>query len=206
MACLARLRPLAAQHGPSLLPRLAPSSFPSRPAAPLLLAARWNRKKEEKKRVVVRKKRVPHIDPPPTRAETDPAMPPRGLMLPDEMPSTWLLKQLTFRHPASHFRPHKSASGAWRPPKISLRNQARIRKAALLCGIDPVAQLGMPEKKENWGQRIVVLPEGKGDVERYLRRKKISEAMATMDERVKTWKERKRARRERRRAIPRVPF
>lgn len=157
---------------------LAPTPTPSLPTTPtpahpttLLTAIRGNRTRVEKKKRPQLKKKVPHIPLAPSPAQLAPTSTealPRGLKLPSEMPSTWVLKQLTFKHPKRDFFPTLS-NNVWRKPRISLRNQARIRKAALLCGIDPVKELGLPEKADNHGVRIITIPEGRGDVEKYQR-------------------------------------
>jgi len=170
-----------------LLRRLAPSNQfllrtlgPSGPTsglglapAALVSAARWNRDRGEKSKALPARKRAPRITPAESPAALaaagdGPAPAPRGIKLPSEMPSTWVLQQLTFRHPREHFYPTLK-DYVWRKPRISLRNQARIRKAALLCGIDPVKDLGLPEKENNHGVRIIVMPEGKGDIKKFQR-------------------------------------
>ncbi|KAJ3332745.1 hypothetical protein HDU76_013230 [Blyttiomyces sp. JEL0837] len=78
--------------------------------------------------------------------------------MPKEMPNDWVLKQIAFPPHPSEFQPTRTADGLIRPPKISYRNQERIRKACLLAGLDPIKTVGLPEPvshRQLWWEKNV---------------------------------------------------
>ncbi|KAJ3195343.1 hypothetical protein HK101_000455 [Irineochytrium annulatum] len=64
--------------------------------------------------------------------------------IPARMPTDYILKQIAFPPPQSHFHAFTTIDGSIRPPLISYRNQWRIRKACALAGLDPVTAVGVP--------------------------------------------------------------
>ncbi|KAJ3413520.1 hypothetical protein HDV05_007903 [Chytridiales sp. JEL 0842] len=119
------------------------------------------------------------------------------------MPTDWVLKQIAFAPPPSAFQPYTTPNGDLRPPAISVRNQARIRKACLLADLDPTLVVGLPEKED--GNVRYKLKKGDGrEIKAFKRQLKIEENMSKMAERISTWKEEKR--KERKSKIPDMPF
>ncbi|KAJ3339362.1 hypothetical protein HDU93_008367 [Gonapodya sp. JEL0774] len=111
----------------------------------------------------------------------------RGIKLPRRFPTDWVFQQASYRHPASDFKP-TLVNGVWWKPRVSLRNQARIRKVALLCGLDPVKDVGLPEKEVREVKVFAKLPEGKNEMKKYERQKRQQELLQKMPEMIATWK------------------
>lgn len=70
---------------------------------------------------------------------------PHGLILPRRMPTNWVLKQLAFPPPVNAFKPGETLDGRQTPPRISYRNQERIRRACAMADIDPES-IGLPSR------------------------------------------------------------
>ncbi|KAJ3094763.1 hypothetical protein HDU97_007623 [Phlyctochytrium planicorne] len=133
--------------------------------------------------------------------------------IPKRMPTDWVLKQIAFPPPPSAFTVFKTLDGELRPPRISVRNQARIRKACLLAGLDAKGIVGLPDpvrkgknveasdaSKTDGGKgkgkgrdAQAKMPKGsKKEIAKFERKKKIEENMAKMDERIAAWREERR--------------
>ncbi|KAJ1545317.1 hypothetical protein HK405_008008, partial [Cladochytrium tenue] len=83
--------------------------------------------------------------------------------LPPQMPSDWVLKQIAFPPPRAAFAGAGSSSAADAPrarirASISFRNQARIRQACELAGLDPATVVDlpppMPKRQLEWERRM----------------------------------------------------
>ncbi|KAJ3217159.1 hypothetical protein HDU67_008379 [Dinochytrium kinnereticum] len=127
--------------------------------------------------------------------------------IPKRMPTDWVLKQIAFPPPPSSFAPFRTLDGEMRSPRISQRNQARIRKACLLAGLDPVKVVGLPpadiaaEAKKS----VYKMPKGsKKEMQKFEREKKIAENMSRMDDKIAAWKEERRKARDAKK--PDMPF
>ncbi|KAI9205366.1 uncharacterized protein BJ171DRAFT_441565 [Polychytrium aggregatum] len=114
-----------------------------------------------------------------------------AVRFPKKMPTNWVLKQIALPPPADKFHPTTFFDGRPRPPKISLKQQERIREACWMAGLDPVKTVGLPEVSE---EKTVQLPRGsQHEVDRYERQKKIRENMSGMADRIATWRKERRA-------------
>ncbi|KAI9366010.1 hypothetical protein DFJ73DRAFT_792189 [Zopfochytrium polystomum] len=68
------------------------------------------------------------------------------MRIPKAMPKDWVLKQIAFPPAKEAFTPALSLDGQrLLKPDISYRNQARIRKACILAGLDPKEVVGLPD-------------------------------------------------------------
>jgi hypothetical protein len=112
----------------------------------------------------------------------------RGLALPRAFPTLWVLHQLTKQHQDTDYAAHK-VGGVWRGARVSRRNQARVRKVALLVGLDPVVDVGLPVKKGIVGfpwskmehrQIVAKAPTGKDLDKKYARYKKIQQEVTAV--------------------------
>ncbi|KAJ3080743.1 hypothetical protein HK102_002847 [Quaeritorhiza haematococci] len=138
------------------------------------------------------------------------------VLFPKQFPNAWVLKQIAFPPPKAYFQPQSNIDGQPRPPRISGRNQERIREVCLIAGIDPVKVVGLPETPVTVGAAENVkgdekvdamesLPRGsKRVLDKYEREKKIEDNMAKMQERIAKWREEKRKLKEKNR--PDMPF
>jgi len=112
----------------------------------------------------------------------------RGLTVPRAFPTLWVLHQMS-KPPASTDYAAHNVGGVWRKARVSRRNQGRVRKMALLCGMDPVQELGLPVKKgivgfpwsENVERKIVTkVPDGKDLDKKYAKFKKIQQEVTAV--------------------------
>ncbi|KAL3898008.1 MAG: hypothetical protein SGCHY_003035 [Lobulomycetales sp.] len=132
------------------------------------------------------------------------------------MPTNWVLKQLAFPPPVNAFKPGETLDGRQTPPRISYRNQERIRRACAMADIDPES-IGLPSRmararemsdQERQSSQVLhkmqISKSTKKIIAQAERRKKIEENMERMDERVRSWKEEKAKIRQKSR--PTIPF
>ncbi|KXS16807.1 hypothetical protein M427DRAFT_55148 [Gonapodya prolifera JEL478] len=133
---------------------------------------------------------------PSSRSSASSSSEPRGLKFPRKFPTDWVIQQASYYHRRrADFYP-TLVSGVWRKPRISARNQARIRKVALLCGLDPVKDVGLPRQSgvTARGSRVqervrnVKLPEGKNEVKKYERQKKQQDLVERMPNIIAQWR------------------
>ncbi|KAI8822181.1 uncharacterized protein EV422DRAFT_525970 [Fimicolochytrium jonesii] len=125
-----------------------------------------------------------------------------GAKFPSRMPTSYVLKQIAAPPPAAAYHPTTLLDGKVRPPRISYRDQGRIRKACRMAGIDP-ASIGLPPEVVTYP--AVKQPKGsEKEVKKYTREKNIVENMAKMDERIAEWKEERRKLKES--TKPELPF
>ncbi|KAI8928624.1 hypothetical protein BC831DRAFT_548177 [Entophlyctis helioformis] len=124
--------------------------------------------------------------------------------LPKVMPSNWVLKQIAFPPPKSHFEPSCDAKGRRLPPRISPADQDRIRLACRIAGIDAEAVVGLPPVAAARLSQKQLIPTSKRALEKFLRQQKIADNMAKMPERIAAWKEERR--KAKAAAVPDMPF
>jgi hypothetical protein len=104
--------------------------------------------------------------------------------------SEHMLKLARKQHSPKDFVP-QFVNNHWRPPRISLRRQADLRKACLIQGLDPV-KLGIPPKAEHKPLRTKP-PKGTKYQRNYEERKaKVEKLMAEMPKKIEAWREEKR--------------
>eukprot|EP00842_Homolaphlyctis_polyrhiza_P005108 jgi/Hompol1/5599/HPOL_004569-RA len=120
------------------------------------------------------------------------------------MPTNWVLKQIAFPPPPSHFKPSVTSSGRTLPPRITFGQQERIRFACKLAGIDAERVVGLPPATEVAVSPLSFYSKNDGAVEKFIKSKKIAENMAKMPERIASWKEEKRKAKESKK--PDMPF
>ncbi|ORY39629.1 hypothetical protein BCR33DRAFT_700008 [Rhizoclosmatium globosum] len=117
--------------------------------------------------------------------------------IPSRMPPASVLRHLVVRPSSESLVAQRTVDGELRPPRIPLRMQQRVNKAALLAGLDPLPSLAQASSKSSSSSststpKIVALPKGsKRDIEKVQREIKVAENMAKMDERIRAWKEEK---------------
>ncbi|KAJ3114041.1 hypothetical protein HDU96_002629 [Phlyctochytrium bullatum] len=125
------------------------------------------------------------------------------MSIPKRMPTDWVLKHIAFPPPPSHFAPQRTLDGELRPPRISIRNQARIRKACVMAGLDPHEVVGLPVKETT--EKEYKMPKGnKREIKKVERQHRIEENMKKMDAKIKAWREEKRKAKEAKK--PDLPF
>ncbi|KAI8851606.1 hypothetical protein BC829DRAFT_360959, partial [Chytridium lagenaria] len=128
--------------------------------------------------------------------------------IPKRMPTDWVLKQIAFPPPPTAFVPFRTIDGELRSPRISQRNQARIRKACVLAGLDAEKVVGLPPAPVKiFGKKISYLSNMSCVHLTYLtffREKKIMENMSKMDDKLSAWREERRKAKESKK--PDMPF
>ncbi|KAJ3384784.1 hypothetical protein HDU92_003423 [Lobulomyces angularis] len=120
-----------------------------------------------------------------------------GLHMPKTMPNNWVLKQIAFPSPEANFKPFQTIDeGVFTEPRISWRNQERIRRGCMLAGIDP-KEVGLKDKRRPDEKYVNKMLKFSGDVKKETenlvakidRREKIEENMIKMEERIQKWRE-----------------
>jgi hypothetical protein len=93
---------------------------------------------------------------------------PHGLHMPKRMPTNWVLKQIAFPPIPTAFQSGLTLDGRKTPPRISFRNQERIRRACAMASLDPES-IGIPSRtvravaftKEEEGKKKAPVASGK---------------------------------------------
>lgn len=123
--------------------------------------------------------------------------------IPKQMPSDWILKQIAFPPPKEYYSPKTLESGKICPPKISYRNQLRIRHACILANISPES-IGLPPVPVESPKRFYDIKGSKAPQKIHSRALKIEQNMKEMPQRVAAWRAEKR--KQRLAAVPEMPF
>jgi hypothetical protein len=124
------------------------------------------------------------------------------IKFPKAMPSNWVLKQIAFPPLKEHFK-NSEINGEIRAPKISYRDQWRIRLACRAADI-PEESVGLPPLPAAELKRHYTIKGSQRPVEQDKRAAKIQENMAHMTKRIATWKaDKKKAKLA---SIPDMPF
>ncbi|KAJ3067694.1 hypothetical protein HDU98_009112 [Podochytrium sp. JEL0797] len=114
------------------------------------------------------------------------------LSFPKRMPPASVLRHLAFPPPAAALAATRTLDGEARPPRIPLRMQQRIKKAARLAGLDSYAVPDTMAAPALGKKMFVRMEKGNSrDVEKVKRHFKVEENMAKMDDKIKAWKEEK---------------
>ncbi|KAI8813006.1 hypothetical protein BJ742DRAFT_673099 [Cladochytrium replicatum] len=115
-----------------------------------------------------------------------------GIRFGKQMPTNWVMKQIAFPPPRADFRPQPSFlhMNKLQPPRISFRNQARIRRTCMVAGVDP-ASIGLPSVEET-NAFIVALqsqPHSGYPTPEDVPEKKIHKNMSAMPETIARWEQ-----------------
>ncbi|KAJ1872258.1 hypothetical protein H4R99_006613 [Coemansia sp. RSA 1722] len=101
--------------------------------------------------------------------------------------SAKILKRLETKHPLTSFKV-TAIGNKWRPGKYSLRQQADMRKACLINGVDPKS-IGMPEKPVKKVKQSKP-PKGHKQQRMYAQKQAaIEKNLQDMPEKIRKWKE-----------------
>ncbi|KAJ1646857.1 hypothetical protein LPJ64_001677 [Coemansia asiatica] len=101
--------------------------------------------------------------------------------------SEQILKRLETKHPLTSFKT-TLVRGKWRPGKYGLRQQADMRKACAVTGVDPKS-IGMPEEPVS-KIRLNKPPKGHKHQRLYAQKQAaIEKNIQEMPEKIRKWKE-----------------
>ncbi|KAI9136598.1 hypothetical protein BKA69DRAFT_1103238 [Paraphysoderma sedebokerense] len=106
--------------------------------------------------------------------------------------------------PSWHHLPQRNPILHWDKPKVSLRTQADLRKTAVLLGLDPVSDIGLPSLPEKKPLRVKLPKMVKADRQKGKREAKIASNLQRMPEIIEKWRETKRQ--EKIKNKPDIPF
>lgn len=116
----------------------------------------------------------------------------RVLRLPTNgLPSSWILKQITYPPPQSYFLCRTDHFGNNLPPLITLSQQEEIRLVCTMMGIDAEKAVGLPAlaiKEEREASTALTNTE-KRMIETYDRQVRIEDNMADMKDKIAAYRQ-----------------